>query len=106
MNNNISTRYYDYIDDLPYDKNKKQSDVEMELIRTLFKKNQSLLSFVLKESYEPLLVGCLFLLFYIPYTENIIKSIFPMTTNLDILLILVKIILVMMGYWILKMTMF
>lgn len=106
MNNNSSTRYYDYIDDLPYDKNKKQSEVEMELIRTLFKKNQSFFSLVLKESWEPFLVGCLFLIFYIPYTENIIKSIFPITNNLDFLLIAFKIILVMIGYWIMKMSLF
>jgi len=106
MNNNTTTRYYDYIDDLPYDENKKQSDVEMELIRTLFKKNQSFFSFLLKESWEPFLVGLLFLIFYIPYTENVIKSIFPITNNLDIILVAFKIILVMIGYWIMKMSLF
>jgi hypothetical protein len=102
MNNN----YYDYIYDLPVDKHKQQNEVEIELLRTLFKKNQSFFTVVLKESYESFLVALLFLLFTIPYTENIIKSIFPVTENLTVLLIVIKFICVMIAYWIMKQSLF
>lgn len=102
MNNN----YYDYIYDLPVDKHKQQNEVEIELLRTLFKKNKSFFSIVLKESYESFFVALLFLLFSIPYTENIIKSIFPVTENLSVLLIIVKFICVMIAYWIMKQALF
>lgn len=102
MNNN----YYDYIYDLPVDKHKQQNEVEIELLRTLFKKNQPFFTVVLKKSYESFLVALLFLLFTIPYTENIIKSIFPVTENLAVLLIVIKFICVMIAYWILKQSLF
>lgn len=99
--------YYDYIDTLPVDKNTRQSEVELELIRTLFNKhNKSLFEKLAKESYEPGLVGLLFLALCIPYSDNIIKSIFPVTTNLDIIFIVVKTLLVMVLYWLMKHTIF
>jgi hypothetical protein len=98
MNNN----YYDYIYDLPVDKHKKQNEVEIELLRTLFQKNKPFFSIVLKESYESFFVALLFLIFTIPYTENIIKSIFPVTENLSVLLIVIKFISVMIAYWMMK----
>jgi hypothetical protein len=104
MNNNNG--YYDYIDTLPVDRNIRQSEVEMELIRTLFKKNKSAFETAVKETYEPGLVGLLFLVFSIPYSDNIIKSIFPVTTNLEIVFLAVKTILVMVCYWLLKHTLF
>lgn len=105
MNNNSNNNYYDYIDELPVD-NSRQSEVEIELLKTLFKKNESFITFALKEVYEPFLVGLLFLLFTIPYTENIIKSLFPMTENLSILFIVFKLLLIMIIYWIMKYTLF
>ena len=102
MNNN----YHDYIYDLPVDKNNKQNEVELELLRTLFQKNKSFFSCVIKESYESFLVATLFILFTLPYMENIIKSIFPITENLGILLIAIKFLLVMIAYWIMKQTLF
>ena len=109
MNNNYGTTtlsYYDYIDDLPYDKHTKQSDVEVELLKTLFKKNETLITFLLKQSYEPFLVAILFIIFSLPYTENVIQSIFPMTTNLAVLLLVFKVLFIMLGYYVLKQTMF
>ena len=105
MNNNST--YYDYIDTLPVDKNIRQSEVELELIRTLFNKNnKSLFEKLMKASYEPGLVGLLFLVLSIPYTDNIIKSIFPVTTNLDIFFVVVKTLIVMVLYWLKKHTIF
>jgi hypothetical protein len=105
MNNNNS--YYDYIDTLPVNKNMRQSEVELELIRTLFnKQNKSLFEKLAKESYEPGLVGLLFLALSIPYSDNIIKSIFPVTTNLDIVFLVVKTLIIMVLYWLMKHTIF
>ena len=86
MNN--SNIYYDYIDDLPIDKYKKQSEVELELVRTLFKKSQqqSIYLSMLNQTYEPLLVGCIFLIFTLPYTDNVIKSVFPVTNDNNLIL--------------------
>lgn len=102
----MNNSYYDIIDELPIDKHKKQTEVELELIQILFKKNQSFFSLILKESYQPFLVACLFLIFSFPYTENIIQSILPITTNLPILLLSIKFIIIMVAYWILKQTLF
>lgn len=103
MNKN---NYYDYIDELPIDKNQRQSEVEVELLQTLFKKNESFITFALKESYEPFLVGVLFLVFSMSYTENLIKSLFPMTENLSILFIVFKLLLIMISYWVMKYVLF
>jgi hypothetical protein len=85
----------------------RQSEVELELIRTLFnKQNKSLLEKLAKESYEPGLVGLLFLVLSIPYSDNIIKSIFPVTTNLDIVFLVVKTLIIMVLYWLMKHTIF
>lgn len=107
MNNNSSS-YYDYITDLPLDAKKKQSDLELELIKTLFNKHQqqTMVSVILKESYEPILVGILFLLFSVPYTDNIIKSIVPASENLSIVFILLKLVCIMIAYWLMKHTFF
>ena len=107
MNNNSSS-YYDYINDLPLDAKKKQSDLELELIKTLFNKHQqqTMVSVILKECYEPIFVGILFLLFSIPYTDNIIKSIVPASENLFIVFIVLKLLLIMIAYWMIKQTLF
>ena len=98
--------YQDYIYDLPFVKNKKQSEVEVELLKTLFKKNKPLINFAIKESYESFLVALLFLFFSIPYTDNIIKSIVPVSENLYILLFVIKFLLIMLLYWIMKISLF
>lgn len=99
--------YYDYIDTLPIDKQARQNEVELELIRTLFhKKNKTLLDTLIRESKEPLLVGLLFVAFSIPYSDNVIKSLFPITTNLDVVFLIVKTIIVMVIYWLLKHSVF
>ena len=106
MNNNSSS-YYDYITDLPLDTKKKQSDLEVELIKTLFNKNNhqlppTIVSIILKESYEPLLVGILFLLFSVSYTDNIIKSIVPTSENLFVFFLFLKLICIMIAFWLMK----
>jgi len=104
MNNSA---YYDYIDTLPINKHSRQNEVELELIRTLFhKKNKNLVDTLFKESYEPFLVGLLFLVMSIPYSDNVIKSLFPMATNLDVIFLVIKTILIMIFYWLLKNTVF
>jgi hypothetical protein len=102
------TNYADYIIELPVDKNKKQDEVEMEILRTLFKlkQNEPFLTLLWKEFYESFLVAILFLCLNLPYIDNVIKSIFPISANLDIVFFGIKFILVMITYWLIKQSLF
>ena len=100
--------YGDYIIELPVDKYKKQDEVEVELLRTLFKlkQHQPIFSVLIKESYESFLVAVLFLCLNFPYIDNIIKTVFPVSANLDIVFLVIKFLLVMITYWLMKQSLF
>ena len=100
--------YADYIIELPVDKYKKQDEVEVELLRTLFKlkQHQPFFSVLIKESYESFLVAVLFLCLNFPYIDNIIKTVFPVSANLDIVFLVIKFLLVMITYWLMKQSLF
>ena len=100
--------YADYIIELPVDRHKKQDEVEVEILRTLFKlkQHEGTLAVLMKESYESFLVAILFLCLNLPYVDNIIKSIFPVSANLEILFIVIKFLLVMITYWLMKQGLF
>lgn len=102
------TNYADYIIELPVDKNKKQDEVEVEILRTLFKlkQNEPFFTVLWKEFYESFLVAVLFLCLNFPYIDNVIKSVFPISANLDIVFVGIKFLLVMITYWLIKQSLF
>jgi hypothetical protein len=96
------SKYYDYIDDLPIDKKMKQTEIEIELIDSIFKGEPSQLEVLFDEIYEPLIVGILFVLFSLKYVDNLTQSLLPLTNNSPIFIMVSKVIFIMILFWILK----
>jgi hypothetical protein len=96
------SKYYDYIDDLPIDKKMKQTEIELELIDSIFKGEPSHLEVVFDEIKEPVLVGFLFAVFSLQYIDNLTQSLFPLTNNSPIFIMTTKVVLIMIAFWVLK----
>ena len=54
------------------------------------------------EAKESIIVGIIFLIFSIPAIDSVIKSIIPATNNSSYILLLIKILFVMVLFWVLK----
>lgn len=96
------SKYYDYIDDLPIDDKMRQTEIELELLDSIFKHEPSALQIFFDELKEPFIVGILFLIFSLQYTDNLIQSLLPLTNNSPIFIMSSKIILIMILFWIIK----
>ena len=54
------------------------------------------------EAKESLIVGILFVIFSIPVVDSVIKRFIPSANNSSYILLLIKILLVMLLFWVLK----
>lgn len=97
-NNNISG---DIIDNLPTDQT-IPSHNELQLVDTLFQKQKTMLEIIMTESKDVIIVGFLFLLFLLPQTDEIIKKVVYSANNSEYILMISKVLLFMLAYFLLK----
>jgi hypothetical protein len=102
MNTPKSESYsYDIIAQLPTD-TILPSDQELKILNSLFVEKKSAMKNIFDEVYEPLIVGIIFVVFSIPQIDDLIKSNIPVSNNSIYFLLLIKMVVVMVLFWIIK----
>lgn len=103
MNMNENNFNYDMIANLPIDKS-IPTESELMMLNTLFKEKEkkSVVRSVINEAYEPFFVGILFVLLSIPQLDDLIKSNIQITQNSIYFLLLFKMFIIMILFWIIK----
>ena len=91
----------DLISELPVDKNEPTKN-EIQIIDTIYKKHKKTVNSVFIEAKESIIVGILFVIFSIPTIDSFIKRIIPAANTSSYILLLIKILLVMILFWIIK----
>ena len=91
----------DIINTLPTDKN-NLSEVDQNIANTIFGENLSLTEKLVKEGKDMFIIGFLFVVFSLPQLDDIIKKFIPITVNSIYILILIKAILLMVIFWLIK----
>ena len=92
---------YDILASLPTDKD-EPSQEEMVIINNLFVENKEATATIINEMFEPFIVGILFVIFSLKYIDSAIFYVLPMTQTSEIFLILTKVVLIMIAFWIIK----
>ena len=101
MNNlNSEDDDFDYISELPTDKN-KPSDNEYIILNTLFKEKNNI-NIIFKEMQDSFIVGILFVLFSLPMLDTLIIKFIPVAGKLIYVLLCVKVLFIMLLFWIIK----
>lgn len=90
----------DLIENLPTD-NSDVSEDEQEVIDMIFEENKSTFEALANEIKSVAIVGLLFFVFSIPQLDSLFKGLLPITNNVYIL-ILLKSLIVMVIYWLVK----
>jgi hypothetical protein len=101
QNINYSTTSSDLLTDLPSDKI-QPSHEELQLVNMLFKQHNSTMYLIFNEAKEALFVGILFILFSIPQLDDLIKKFIPIANNSIYFLIIIKALLLMLLFWLIK----
>ena len=102
MNHRNPDQYsYDIISQLPTDKI-LPSDNELRILNSLFVEKKSAMKNIFDEAYEPFIVGIIFVIFSIPQIDDLIKSAIPVSNNSMYFLLLIKIVAVMILFWLVK----
>lgn len=102
MNPRNSDSYsYDVISQLPTDKI-LPSDNELKILNSLFVEKKSAMKNIFDEAYEPFIVGIIFVIFSIPQIDDFIKSNIPVSNNSIYFLLLIKMVAVMVLFWVVK----
>lgn len=101
--NNENNFNYDMIANLPIDKS-IPTESELMMLNTLFKEKEkkSVVRSVVNEAYEPFFVGILFVLLSIPQLDDLIKTNIQITQNSIYFLLLFKMFIIMILFWIIK----
>ena len=92
---------HDLIGGLPTDEESEIEENELQILNMIFKENPSSFKAIIKEFYELLIIGILFIIFSLPYIDDIVQSILPITNNYYFLLV-IKSIFVMLLFWVSK----
>jgi len=111
-NNSKSTKYNmntqkgnmntgDYIDQLPSDVS-VPSHNEIRIIDQLFQEKKSMLDRILHQTKDIIILAGLFILFSLPFVDNLIKQIITVTTKSQYILICVKALIFVIIYFIIK----
>lgn len=102
MNNtDIEQNNSDYINNLPVDKSPPTQD-EINIINSLFKKNNSQIKSLFLEFKDSILVGFIVLLFSFEIINSTIRKFIPITNSSDFFLNIVKALIVAFVYWMIK----
>lgn len=91
----------DVIDSLPTDQT-VPSNNEMHILDTLFKQKQGTMQHILVHSKDVLTVGLLFVILSLPQVDTIIEKLVPSTTTSPYILILIKALVIMAVYFVIK----
>jgi hypothetical protein len=92
---------YDMISNLPTDQI-IPSEKELLLLNSLFKEKKTPMQKIINEAYEPFFVGILFVIFSNPKIDELVGAYLPVTQNSIYFLLLTKMFLVMIIFWIIK----
>ena len=92
---------YDMISNLPMDQS-MPSERELLFLNSLFKEKKTPMQKIINEGYEPFFVGILFVIFSNPKIDEIVNTYLPVTQNSIYFLLLTKMFLVMIIFWIIK----
>ena len=92
---------YDMISNLPTDQS-IPSEKELLLLNSLFKEKKTPMQKIINEAYEPFFVGILFVIFSNPKIDEIVNTYLTVTQNSIYFLLLTKMFLVMIIFWIIK----
>ena len=96
---NINTG--DYIDQLPSDVS-VPSHNEIKIIDQLFQQKKSMLDRILHQTKDIIILAGLFILFSLPFVDNLIKQVVTVTTKSQYILIGVKALIFVIIYFIIK----
>lgn len=91
----------DNLGSLPTDKN-NPSEVDKNMADTIFGANLSITQKLVKESKDMMIIGLLFVALSLPQVDELIKKFVPPTQNSVYILILIKAIMVMVLFWLIK----
>lgn len=92
----------DDITKLPVDKNPPSVN-EIHLVNSLFtEQNKSIISTILSEGKDAILVGILFILFSLPQIDEMFHKLIPSTKNSIYILLGIKAILITIIWWVIK----
>lgn len=86
---------------LPVDNNPPTNN-EIQIIDTLFKKHRGTMDIIFEESKESFCVAFLVIILSLPQIDDIIKKFLPIAVTSSYILILIKGILAMSLFWIVK----
>lgn len=75
---------------------------EVQILNTLFKQTQKPFEQFMSKGKDTILVGLLFVLFSIPYTDEVVQKFFPSSTTSLYTKILIKTALMMIAYFVIK----
>ena len=92
---------YDTISNLPTDQS-IPSEQELLLLNSLFEEKKTPIRRIVNEAYEPFFVGILFVIFSSPQIDTLINLYIPVTQNSIYFLLLTKMFIVMILFWIIK----
>lgn len=91
----------DPISQLPADQT-QPSHNELMIVNSLFKDHGNAMNAIFKEMQGAILVGILFIALSLPQIDDMIKRMLPMTQNSIYILLLVKAIVIMSLFWLIK----
>jgi hypothetical protein len=91
---------HDLISGLPTDESEVVEN-ELQILNMIFKENPSSFKVIFREIYESLIVAILFIIFSLPYVDNIVQCVLPITNNYYFLVV-IKAIFVMFLFWVSK----
>ncbi len=88
---------------LPTDKQEPTSS-ELHVINTLFNddNNKKSMNAIFVEAKESLIVGILFVILTIPQVDILINKILPITEKSSYILLLIKVLIIMLLFWLIK----
>jgi hypothetical protein len=91
----------DLISSLPTNENQPRYE-ELKIMDTLFKKHTSSITKIVNEFKDGFVLSVFFILFSIPFVDELFKKYVPYTCNSLYILIFIKSILFMLAVWIFK----
>ena len=91
----------DILSQLPSDKT-EPSPTELQIVDTLFRENPSGMKSILGELKDVAIVGALFFILSLPYLDNLIGRVFPVTLNSPYCMVGIKALVMMLGYWVVR----
>lgn len=91
----------DIIAQLPVDETQPTHN-ELRIVNTLFKDHQNTVNKLANEAKDSVIIGILFVVFSLPQLDEIIGRFYPTTQKSPYLLIFVKVLIIMVLFWVVK----